>query len=159
MHFQKSRLSVSSLQGYGRPKGSCHTWFYEICISFAHLGFTQLRRDMFPNRFRILELTGVHNAVEQVLNLFRLPFPVTWWAQTWKVLWDPFPAPVCIFWPSRNNDESESHVLESLYPLPCSRHQSRMIDPVGLVKIPHFVKRFFDCSPVWILSNTTSTKA
>lgn len=83
---------------------------------------------------------------------------VTWWALTWKVLWDPFPALACVSLPSRNNDESESHLFEGPYPLLSSRHYSHMIDPVGLIKFPHFIECFFDGSPRWILFNSGSTR-
>ena len=84
---------------------------------------------------------------------------VTWWALTWKVLWDPFPALACVSLPSRNNDESEAHLFESPYPLLSSRHYSHMIDPVGPVKFLHFIECFFDGSPRWILFNSGSTES
>ena len=92
------------------------------------------------------------------IRFWWLPPIVTWWAQTWKVLWDPFPALACVFLPGRNDDESESHLFERPYPLLSSRNHSHMIDPVGLIKFPHFMECFFDGSPRWVLFNFGSTR-
>ena len=106
-----------------------------------------------PFFVRVLELAGTYNALKAIYvdELAPRCHQRTYTA-TRKVFVNPLPALVLsIRTTRRDNDQSVSHIVKSLYAFTRSRDRLRLINKRRLIEGPDFLERFLDSAPEGIL--------